>query len=85
MSGVIYHKLAKVKGMYEATFGIKFPEIASLTQAVFKRHDFVHRSGKNKEGKNHDLETQEITALCDEIVEFVDKINYQLAFLNTKS
>lgn len=48
---VIYHDLPKVKGMYQDTFQIEFPEIGDLMKVIKTRHDMVHRNGKNKEGE----------------------------------
>jgi len=48
---IIYHDLPKVKGIYQDALGITFPNIGIIMKAVFKRHDFVHRNGKTKDGK----------------------------------
>ena len=65
---VIYHDLPKVKGMYQDTFGIEFPNIGDLMSAIKTRHDMVHRNGKNKEGEKIEI-TKE---LVDDIIEKVE-------------
>jgi len=78
LSNIIYHQLPKVKGMYEDTFNINFPDIGSLMKAILNRHDLVHRNGKTKDGKILKIESKDIIDLCDEIETFVNCINHQL-------
>jgi uncharacterized protein (TIGR02646 family) len=78
---VIYHDLPKVKGMYQDTLGITFPNIGVIMKAVSKRHDFVHRNGKTKDGKKHKIEVSDIEALCVEAENFIKDINNQIEAL----
>lgn len=75
---IIYHDLPKVKGMYEDTLDITFPSITVLVKAVSKRHDFVHRNGKTKDGKAHVIELSDIEALCKEAEVFIENIDNQI-------
>ncbi len=43
--GVVYHNLGKVYGMYNAAFGIEFPDFEALARALVNRQDIVHRNG----------------------------------------
>jgi uncharacterized protein (TIGR02646 family) len=84
MLDVIYHDLPKVKGMYSDTLGIEFPDLSVIYKAVLKRHDFVHRNGKTKDGKKHELENKDIEDLSKSTEAFVNDINDQIKKLQTK-
>ena len=46
----MYHNLPKIKCIYEAVFGIKIDyPLKDLMSIVRRRHDIVHRNGKNKD------------------------------------
>lgn len=78
---VIYHDLRKVKGMYQDTFQIEFPEIGDLMKAIKTRHDMVHRNGKNKDGEKIEL-TKELTFdVIDKVEKFVQEIDSKLTNL----
>lgn len=85
MLDVIYHDLPKVKGMYADTLNVNLPDLSNIYKAVLKRHDFVHRNGKTKDGEKHTIESADIEELCKIVEEFVAEINKQLKELkNTK-
>ena len=67
---VLYHRLSNVRNMYRTTFLIDFPYIGTLSKAIVKRHDLVHRNGKTKEGETINISTEEIESLCDELISF---------------
>lgn len=60
MLDVIYHDLPKVKGMYADTLNVNLPDLSNIYKAVLKRHDFVHRNGKTKDGEKHTIESADI-------------------------
>jgi len=84
MLDVIYHDLPKVKGMYADTLNISLPDLANIYKAVLKRHDFVHRNGKTKDGQKHTVESTDIEELCKIVEEFVAEINKQLEEIKTQ-
>jgi uncharacterized protein (TIGR02646 family) len=84
MLDVIYHDLPKVKGMYTDTLGIEFPDLSIIYKAVLKRHDFVHRNGKTKDGKKHELTNKDIEDLSKSTEDFVNNINGQIKKLKIK-
>jgi len=75
---VIYHHLPKVSNMYKSTFGIEFPEIEEIQKAILKRHDFVHRNGKDKEGNEVRIDSLEVQSLVNEIRNFISEIDDKL-------
>ena len=78
MLDVIYHNLPKVSGMYKDTFGVEFPKSEELYKAVSKRHDFVHRNGKDKDGNEVIVDSSMIEKLVDDIRIFVTAIDDQI-------
>jgi hypothetical protein len=75
---IIYHDLPKVKRMYQDTFQIEFPALGDLMDSIKKRHDMVHRNGKNKEGEKIEL-TRELTSdVIDKVEKFVQDIDSKL-------
>lgn len=75
---VIYHDLPKVKGMYQDTLKIEFPEIGELMTVIKTRHDMVHRNGKNKEGEKIELTKELVSDVIRKVEEFVKNIDEKL-------
>ena len=72
----MYHNLPKIKCIYEAVFGIKIDySLKNLIPIVQRRHDIVHRNGKNKDGKEIVLDTAMVEQDIEVISSFVKKIN----------
>jgi hypothetical protein len=78
MLDVIYHHLPKVSGMYRDTFSIKFPDFREIFKAVLIRHDLIHRSGKDKDGKEVIVDATMITILIDDVRTFITEIDEQI-------
>lgn len=72
---IIYHDLPKVKGMYEDTFEINFPEISEVAKIVSNRHNMVHRNGKDKEGNIISIDKNSIDEVIDKVEKFVREID----------
>jgi 5-methylcytosine-specific restriction endonuclease McrA len=83
MLDVIYHDLPKVKGMYSDTLGIELTDLSLIYKAVLKRHDFVHRNGKTKDGEKHIIEIKDIEDLCKLVEVFVENIDKQIQALKS--
>jgi hypothetical protein len=78
LSSQVWHNLKKVKPMYKDTFDIEFPEdLKDLFKAIEKRHDFVHRNGKSKDGEEITLTQKNIEELVAEARKLVDYIDKQ--------
>jgi hypothetical protein len=78
LSSQVWHNLEKVKPMYKDTFDIEFPEdLKELFKAIKKRHDFVHRNGKSKDGEEITLTQKNIEELVAEARKLVDYIDKQ--------
>jgi len=75
---VIYHDLPKVKGMYEDTLKIKFPEISELTKIIRSRHDLVHRNGKDKEGKEVVITKETVESAIASVESLVNELENEI-------
>lgn len=75
---VIYHDLPKVKGMYQDTLGIDFPNIGDLMSAIKTRHDMVHRNGKNKEGEKIEITKELVVEVIEKVELFVKNIDKKI-------
>lgn len=80
LSKIIYHRISKIKPMYESVLSINFPDdLSEIMRAIRTRHDFVHRGGKTIDGDNIKLTEQEIENLLKRVEEFIEHIETQLA------
>jgi hypothetical protein len=50
LNAMIWHRLPDVAKIYGDTFGVTWPDVPLITQAIVQRHDIVHRDGKSIEG-----------------------------------
>lgn len=83
---IIYHNIGKVKGMFKDTLEVEFPrDLTTLGKAVSVRHDIVHRNGKDKTGKIHNISVEEINSLISNVKDFVKCINTQLISIRSNS
>jgi len=79
LENLTYHKMRKVRGLYKSILCINFPnDLSTLGAAIEIRHDIVHRNGKNKQGKHHDLNLTSVTDLLKAIKAFVDIVDPQV-------
>jgi hypothetical protein len=75
---IVWHKLVSAGHMFNGTFDVDFPderELVFLLRAVDIRHDLIHRGGKTKEGREHDIKVDNIQALleaCESLVKFIE-------------
>jgi hypothetical protein len=75
---LIWHNLAKVKKMYKAVMDIDFPVSAKpLYKAIAKRHDLVHRNGRDKEGNSVSVSRADVENLLQLVRELADHIDSQ--------
>jgi hypothetical protein len=80
---IVWHNLGKVRCMYRDVLKVDFPDDASAVYAaVVIRHDIVHRSGKTKTGKAHNLREADVEKLFQTLEAFVSPIDAQLKTRN---
>lgn len=65
--------------MYRDVLQVNFPDDSSpVYVAVVIRHDIVHRSGRTKKGKTHNLREPDVEKLFGTLEAFVAAIDLQL-------
>jgi hypothetical protein len=75
---LIWHRLDKVIPLMSDSLDIKHPPIDKLMQYLLRRHDIVHRGGKDKDGYLLSISIEELNQLQKEVVEFVEHIQSML-------
>ncbi len=66
---IIWHNLAKVDNLYHSFLNYDFPKnMKYFYKAIIKRHDIVHRNGKNKNGND-------VVVTRDELIELMNKVH----------
>lgn len=63
LSKFIFHRVDKIKLMFESVLGHKFGDLGWFGKAVSIRHDCVHRAGLTKEGEIVSISHDEIDEL----------------------
>ena len=80
---VVWHNLERVSNMYKDTLGVSFPhDLGDLNRAVIKRHDIVHRNGKDKDGGEIFVGEDDVHALIEKIKKLGSEVDLKLADLD---
>lgn len=76
---VVWHNIGKVVGMYRETLGVDFGgKLAEVAKAIPKRHDIVHRNGRDKDGNPVNVTKDDVSKLIAAVKELAQYINGQL-------
>ena len=76
---VVWHNLDRVSQMYKSTLGIEFPkDLGDVYRAILKRHDIVHRNGKNKDGENIHIEKDDVSKLINDVEKLAQELDLRL-------
>ncbi|MBM3632187.1 MAG: hypothetical protein FJX03_00545 [Alphaproteobacteria bacterium] len=73
-----FHNLPLVKKLFAEVLDISFGNTQPLEDLIRKRHDFIHRGGKDKDGKEISTDENEIRNLINLTREFTQDINEKL-------
>ncbi|WMB73979.1 hypothetical protein RA178_04960 [Shewanella oncorhynchi] len=79
LKDLIFHDLKKIKPMYFSVLDIDFGNIAWLFKAILIRHDCIHRNGFDKDGNQHQIESNEIIELVKQCTHLVSQIEEHLS------
>ncbi len=71
---ITFHNLHEVKKYYSSVLNINIGDTSDLMSIVSKRHDLVHRNGKDKEGAKITLTKEEVISVLDKIEVFMRQI-----------
>lgn len=73
---MLWHNVGKATSMYRWTFKIKVPDgLDVIGPAVNKRHDIVHRGGKNQKGDPCTVSKDELSKLIETVKKFATALN----------
>lgn len=75
LNQISFHSLKQVIPMFKNVLEIDFSkELKTLPKAIVKRHDIVHRNGKNKDGDKTEVTIDNLTSLISEVQNIVKYI-----------
>jgi hypothetical protein len=75
-----FHSLGRVKPLFKNVLQTDIGDIAELARLIEKRHDFVHRGGKDKNGNEVTTTETEVEALIAKIREFCRSLDLAMDF-----
>lgn len=75
LQAIVWHRWDQVAQIYRAALDVRLPSVAALDKALLKRHDIVHRSGHDKEGRPVTITREDIDELCTAIEEFAAELD----------
>lgn len=79
LADIVWHNLGRIKQMYAKTLKVDLGDIAPIMSAVTKRHDLVHRNGRDKDGDVVSVGTNDVEQLIANANVLVNNIESQLA------
>lgn len=78
LTGLVWHRLDKVKALMVSALEIPVPAIGELMKEIICRHDIVHRAGRNKDGDVVTVTREDLHRLRTTIAEFALAIDVEL-------
>lgn len=80
LDGLSLHKIETAKNIFSSTLLTEFPEslLPFLGAAVKRRHDIVHRNGKDTEGELLPIWHTDVTELARQVGLFIQAIDAQI-------
>lgn len=76
---VVWHNLKRVSEMYKATLSVDFPsELGDIYRAILKRHDIVHRNGKDKDGNAIFVNREDVLKLIGDVENLATHVDWHI-------
>ena len=79
LTTISWHNLPRVRNMYKETLEVDIGDCGEILKAVEKRHDLVHRNGRNTDGEPSAVTAPDIAALIAHVEAVVDTVENQLS------
>lgn len=74
-----WHRITDASRMFLETLNVRFPDdVEFLKEAIRVRHDIVHRGGKNKDDKVHQITKEDIQKIAQAVTDVVWFIERQM-------
>jgi hypothetical protein len=74
---LVWHRIADASRMFLETLNVRFPDdLDFLKNAIRIRHDIVHRGGRNKDGRYHQItkdDIQKVAQAVDDAVWWIER------------
>lgn len=77
----LYHRLDGVRSLFKKCIGITIFDVEKMEDFIRKRHDLVHRNGKDKEGNPVSIQKEEVINLLQKEQEFIKGIYDKISLL----
>lgn len=84
LKAIVYHDLKLVAKIYKNTANVNLPTDKVIDDAIGKRHDIVHRNGKDKDGNHTEITEDDVKELAEHIGDFIMDISSQIVEQNLK-
>jgi hypothetical protein len=78
ISDTTFHNLGHVKGLFKEVLNVDIGEISNLAKLIHTRHDFIHRGGKDTEGKEVITTKLEVEDLIKAVEDFCAAIDAKI-------
>lgn len=78
LNDILYHNIPKVNNVYKKVIGIDIKPDDIVFKAIDKRHDIVHRNGKDKEGNLLNISKDEVKELSEYMVDYINGIEEKI-------
>ncbi len=75
---IVYHNLPVIRGLFEKTLDIEFPAIDNMMRLINRRHDVIHRGGRDKQKQFVEITRDDIINAIIEVRKFIKEINTQV-------
>jgi hypothetical protein len=73
-----FHNLKTVEKLYKDVLCLEVPKAQVLEELISKRHHFIHRNGKDEDGKPVCTSKEEVIKLIDNVRKFCSEIDMRL-------
>lgn len=84
LAAIVWHNLERIKPMYESVLQVDLGDISPIMNAVNKRHDLVHRNGRDNEGNPVNVSIEDIQELVSHAKTLVDKVESKLGSVESE-
>lgn len=78
ISDTTFHNLGRVNRLFKEVLNVDIGDISNLAKFIHKRHDFIHRGGKDMEGKEVTTTEREVEDLIKAVEDFCAAIDAKI-------